>query len=161
MSGSDGIPKSPPTGSIGVPCRDHPEMVAVRRCDRCQEPMCETCDFVFPGGLHACPACVANPSSPVSPERNRTAVLGLAIGIGTLVVFGLAVSAAMEQDGEALSGMLSILSFIGGVTGVAVSYSALDRRAGNNGLVLGSAITTSIVLGLLLLTVAIGTFSKG
>src|SRR5947207_399167 len=53
----------PVTSSVptGATCLQHPNLPATQSCKLCGKFMCATCDFVLPGEIHLCPACVAAP----------------------------------------------------------------------------------------------------
>jgi hypothetical protein len=99
--------------------------------------MCETCDFVFPGNLHLCPSCAAAPKTKLSSRRK-----GLLIGayaLATFATLGLALvlggvfeEMASTKSGEAALGYIfSLMVLVPSLIGMALGFSAIDRRFSN------------------------------
>ena len=126
----------PPTSTPYAPkgfCGQHPEVSAVATCQTSRTPVCATCDFEFPGGLHFCPACATQKSQPMSSSRKT--MLGWSFVAATWVTFFLGVllsgaleEAAMEEPGATIVGTLILLP---GLIGMGLAISSYDSRAGN------------------------------
>ena len=56
---------------VGKMCTNHPTSQAVVFCILCGAPICETCDFVFAGNVHVCPACTEKPRHELSAKRRK------------------------------------------------------------------------------------------
>src|SRR6266850_2271912 len=55
---------------LTVPCAQHPEVQSVTRCRVCSKGVCAVCDFVLPGNVHVCPACLeTEPPTEISSKR--------------------------------------------------------------------------------------------
>ena len=124
--------------------------------------MCITCDFQFPGGVHACPECAANPNKELSPRRKRTltwayvlAVWGT-LGIAVLLSGVLASTVETQDDVQALGLAVMIFIFAPAVAGAAVGFSSVNRRLTNPPVVWVAAIWNGIILAILLLLTIVG-----
>src|SRR6185312_12549672 len=76
-------------------CVRHPEVPAIAMCVNCRAPVCQTCDFMFPGGVHLCPACAANPRPQISPGRRK--LIPWSIGLAVFSFLGLIGSVALAR----------------------------------------------------------------
>src|SRR5690349_18101775 len=92
--GQPAVPGMPPLPvgfgiqpEINARCIRHPDSPAVVLCHNCRAPICATCDFSFPGDIHLCPNCAANPNPQISPKRKR--LIGWSIALAGVSVMGL------------------------------------------------------------------------
>ena len=135
---------------IGVPCGNHPEMSASVRCVECSTPICSTCDFSFPGGVHLCPKCATSVSEHLGPKR-KTGVVWSYILAGAATLFLALMSFALfageygpgnETAPFVLGGFAAIIALIGAL----LSFSRMDNRLGNPPMIIGAAIWNSIIM---------------
>lgn len=63
----------------GAVCVQHPSVAALLTCDVCESPMCATCDFPQPTGLHLCPNCAT--AQALSPPVITTAAVAIPEGV--------------------------------------------------------------------------------
>jgi len=143
----------------------HPSVAATAQCKSCGAFMCATCDFELPGGLHICPACAAAPKTALSPRRKKLLIgsYGLAVwstlGMAVLLSGALA-EAGQTKEGEAMLGVaLSLFLLIPSIVGLALGFSATDKRFANGPAIWIAIIWNGIILGAFLLLSIIGTFS--
>lgn len=121
--------------------------------------MCATCDFAF-DHVHVCPACIANPTSPVSTRRIVQASVGLAlVGLAT-VVLGIIRAGLWELDEGAAGGVFTVLILLPSVAGTVCACSAMSKRLGNNALLWTSTAWNLLMLGILGIFVVLG-MAKG
>jgi hypothetical protein len=147
-------------------CLQHPNVAAVQVCKSCGAPMCGTCDFLLPGNIHVCPRCVAAPPKGLSGKRKR--LLYTAYGFAVWNTLGLALlmsgvlaSEFQTKEKEQILGVIySVFLWIPSLIGAALGISCLDRRLRNPGSVWGAVIWTCILLGIHIVLVVIGNFSK-
>ena len=64
-AGTDAAPGELALPMAVITCARHRNVQAVTRCNNCGTPMCATCDFTFPGGVHLCPDCATAPGARV------------------------------------------------------------------------------------------------
>ena len=157
----------PPAAAVpaGTMCAQHPSVQAARLCTACGSPMCETCDFTFPGNVHVCPRCVAQPKGELSAKRKRSVRWSLALavwctlGLAVLLCGALAEVADTQEELAVLGVVISLLVLTPSIIGTAVGVSALDRRLSNPASIWVAVIWNSLILGLLLILTIIGTVS--
>ncbi len=137
-------------------CVSHREVTATRRCDRCRAPMCDTCDFAFADGSHACPACVADPSAPVSGKRTTLAVVGLVLAAFATATLGAMMSGVWELTEEQAGTAFTALIFLPGLAGLVFACSAMNKRLGNNALLWTSTIWNLVLSSTLVILVVLG-----
>jgi len=147
----------------GVKCQWHPENPAVAYCQSCRAPVCATCDFQFPGGIHCCPKCAtSNEPRPLSSNRKQLAGWSIALAAGaTLALFlviVISISMAGEPDEElaAFVGFLVIGAMLLSIIGTALGFSSLDKRAGNPPLVWVGTIWNSVITAGWILLMLVG-----
>jgi len=161
-------PSSPATVLTRVPdgvrCVQHPSVAATVQCKSCGAFMCGTCDFELPGGLHVCPACAAAPKTALSPRRRGLLIGSFALAVWSTVGMTVLLSGALAEmvqtkEGEAILGMvLSLFLLIPSIIGLALGFSAMDRRLVNGPAIWAAIIWNGIILGAFLLLSVIGTF---
>lgn len=134
-------PSSPPPDAK---CKDHAEVVATRLCMVCLAPMCDTCDFSFPEGLHACPRCATDDRLEMSPQRRRRLrwSFGLA-GVATMGTIGSIVAGALAP--QEVTGLLAMfgamLPSLGGLSfGLAARLRGVPTPAGVKGAIAWNAV---------------------
>ena len=158
-------PKPSETAAVaGRRCVAHPNVPAVRCCKACGAPMCATCDFELPGGVHVCPQCATSPRrAGLSGKRKAhlvwSYVLAVWSTIGVVALFSGALAGAVqtEEELQVLGIVIYLLIFVPSLIGTALGFAAFDRRLGTPTAVWVAAIWNSIILaGLMLLTI-IGT----
>jgi hypothetical protein len=146
--------------SLGIQCRQHPEIDAVARCRLCHRGVCATCDFLLPGNVHVCPACLEKePSTEVSPKRRNTAIGALLIGIFVTFMFALLISGSIHRsfgNNEATNTVFGNLILWPGLIGMGMALSAFDRRLRNSPLIWTTLVWNGINVGLFLLLMIIG-----
>ncbi len=70
-------------------CIQHPKVAAARVCRVCGAPMCATCDFSLPSGLHLCPRCVVAPPKRIARSRKVLVIMAYALAVwGTVALAG-------------------------------------------------------------------------
>jgi hypothetical protein len=151
-------PSGPPRdlGKASGFCVTHRDVAATRLCWRCRAPMCDTCDFAFPDGSHICPACVANPTTPVSSKRTGMAIGGLAMAGLATAVLGSIMSGIWKLTEAEAGGIFTVLVLLPCVAGVVLSCSAMSKRLGNNALLWTSTLWNAILGAILLILIIIG-----
>jgi len=157
-------PAFPP--SAAVMCVVHRDVPAVHRCAVCQAPVCATCDFAFPGGVHVCPACASKPQTGVGQRRKKPLIASYvlavwcSLGLAVLLSGVLAPSLHTPSDVQALGMVLMIFVFIPSIVGTAMAVSSVDRRLGNPPVIWISVVWNSLILAILLLLTIIGNLKK-
>lgn len=150
----------------GVMCSRHPQVQAERYCQSCRAPVCPTCDFALPGGVHLCPNCATKTSHGLSSSRKSLVGWSIALAIwctlGLVVLLSGALAEAVAEPGgqEAVGIALSIFVYIPSLVGTALSLSALDRRLSNPAVVWVSIVWNVLVLAVLLLLTVVGIFMQ-
>jgi hypothetical protein len=116
------------------------------------------------GGIHVCPACATAPRTALSTRRK-----GLIIGayvLAAVATFGMALvmsgalaDMARTKEGETVLGLLfTFIVLIPAVIGMALGFSAIDRRLANPLSIWVAAIWNVIMVVAFLLLSLIGTF---
>lgn len=124
------------TDAPSAPCANHPDNVSVARCRLCSKPVCATCDFAMPGGVHLCPSCVENSqSSPeINPKRKKMSYIAIALAAWSTLMLVLMFSGAFNSlftDDEAGKGMDVLITNITLwplLIGTGLAMSARDRK---------------------------------
>ncbi len=116
-------------------CAAHPNAPAVHYCANCQMPLCATCDFSLPGGMHLCPACVTATPTTMAPGRRKTAIWSLVLAIwvtlgfiGTMIGFVVAES---PEDAEVIGGIAGFVVMIPNLIGLGLGIASFERRGVN------------------------------
>lgn len=144
----------------GAFCITHPTVAAVTYCQTCRAPVCGTCVFVFPGGLHLCPSCAANPRPQVSPKRKR--LIWWSVGLGIWCVLGLIAMVIVvrqlhtKTDIEAISTAFVFATLLPSIVGVALGVASFDRRLATPGIVWVGIICNGLVLLIWILLMIVG-----
>jgi hypothetical protein len=116
----------------GAVCITHPTVPAVARCQTCRAPVCSTCVFVFPGGVHLCPACASNPAPQISPRRRNLGWWSVAMSVvaigATVGIFVLGAITRNREETAAGAGLLGIVAFSAGLTGIGLGVATFDKR---------------------------------
>lgn len=146
----------------GVMCTRHPEVQAERYCKSCRKAVCATCDFALPGGVHVCPDCATKPNRALSSKRKTLIGWAYVLAIWCTVWLGLLVGGAFAEvvtdaeSAEAFGLFLSLVLFIPSLIGVALAFSALDRRLANPPVVWVAVIWNGLALTVYVLLNIIG-----
>ena len=151
---------SEPEVEVGTMCAIHPQVQATQICKACGLPICNTCDFEFPGNIHVCPNCASKPEQPLSGSRKTRLVWGYVLAVfSTLaLVFFLfmAPQAETEEALEAIGIAMSVFILIPSIIGTSLSVSARDRRLTNPFSILIAILWNGIILGIFVLLNIIG-----
>ena len=142
-------------------CAEHPGNPSVADCRVCAKPVCATCDFALPGGVHLCPGCVerSHSSDEVSPKRKRLSYIALVLATWSTILVVLMFSGAFnsiltdDKAGEAADVLITSLALWPLLIGTALSMSALDKRLKNTAVMKVAMWWNGILGGLLLLFV--------
>lgn len=142
----------------GVRCRNHPEVDAVARCSECSTPICGTCDFQFPGGLHYCPTCATRTSRPLSSGRKSLVIWSMLMAGWVTVFLGVLLSGAMADavTDEAGAFVVGLLIMVPALAGIGLACGSLNKRAGNPPIVWVAVVWNGIMVGVWLLLCIIG-----
>lgn len=165
----DALAGIPPVGTTpggfsphsGKHCVQHPHLPATRQCQACGAFMCETCDFVLPGGMHLCPPCATKPQTELSGKRkaNRGWSYGLA-AFSTLSMGLSFASAAQGGDMNAIGLAFMLFVMVPAIIGLALGLGAIDRRLSNPMSLWLAAAWNGLIVGLVLLLSIIGTMQE-
>lgn len=116
-------------------CVRHGAVAAMHHCSYCQRPICQTCTFDFPGGLHLCPDCAVRPPETLTPKRRSYLITSyVAAGLATLLItlmFTPTYPALVTTEAEldALLGGVSLLTWIVIIAGIAFGAMAKGKKA--------------------------------
>lgn len=152
---------APPTAM----CVKHHNSPAVAYCHSCRAPICATCDFAFPGGVHLCPACATNPKPQVSAKRKG--LINWSIGLASwsvvilVAMFLMITSAQNRRDAEGMGMVAQFLSFFPAIVGLALGVGSFDRRLKTPGIVWIGVIGNGLVVVAWLLLVIVGLTMRG
>jgi hypothetical protein len=142
-------------------CAQHAEVQAVNRCRVCSKGMCVTCDFLLPGNIHVCPACLEQePSTEISTKRKW--LIGSGFVLGLFSIFMLVVTIGVGASGKDAQTVGAVLIFGMGIPafiGEIVSLSAYDRRSRNGVILWIAMVLNGICGGLVLLAIIVGSFA--
>ena len=133
---------APPLGApgwsvapLGTRCRRHQEVQAAHFCANCRAPVCGTCDFIFPGCVHLCPACATAPPRKSLGRRRARVIWSLVLGGSAVLVMVimmlLASQMGMSQETLATAGGMSCISLVASLVGMGLGVSCINRRLGN------------------------------
>jgi hypothetical protein len=150
----------------GVMCSRHVDVQAVQYCRSCKAPVCETCDFALPGGVHVCPTCATRTDQGLSAKRKG--LLNWAFGLAVLSTIGMvlffvgAAGGAFDdpEAAEVLGVLFSLFVFIPSLVGTALSTSALDRRLTNPASVWIAIVWNVLILAVFILLSVAGLFMQ-
>src|SRR5437763_11651910 len=96
--------------TLNETCRQHPDTPAVARCRICSRGVCATCDFLLPGNVHVCPACLEKePATEVAPKRRNLMIGAVAVAAYCTLMFVLLMSGTLHRAfgrGEAVNAIL-------------------------------------------------------
>lgn len=143
----------------GVQCANHPEVSAIAVCLSCRAPVCQTCDFIFPGGVHLCPRCAANPRPQLSPGRKK--LIPWSIGLAVLSVVGLAGMVTLTRvvpnvDAQAIGVVGELVSLLPAIIGLGLGVASFERRLKTPGIVWIGVIGNATVLAIWVLLIIVG-----
>jgi succinate dehydrogenase/fumarate reductase cytochrome b subunit len=141
-------------------CDAHPEVDAAERCRVCVRPVCATCDFSFPGGLHFCAQCVEKSSSgEVDPARKRLTYISMALATWSTILmamlFGGAFSTFFEDPAMSKVADLVITNIILWplLFGVGLSFSAIEPKLENTGVMKAAAWWNGVLTTVMMLII--------
>lgn len=161
------IAGAPPAAATSAPqfaCVQHPGVQAVARCRVCSNGMCATCDFVLPGNVHVCPACLEKePSTEITPKRRRLMVIAFLIAAFSTMMFVMLMSGTLHRafgNTEAGNEVLGSIILWSAVAGVAASLASIDRRLRNPVGIWVALVWNAVNLGIFILLMIIG-LSRG
>jgi hypothetical protein len=141
-------------------CSRHPDSAAVSVCHVCRTPICSTCLFVYPGGLHFCPSCATNPNPQISSKRKKMIWWSMGMGIFSLVSIAALLLIAGQMRGEINAQMFGcafmLLSLVPSTIGLATGIGALDKRIKTPGIVWVGIITSGVSVVVWLLLTVVG-----
>ena len=140
-------------------CADHPDNPSVAYCRLCAKPICATCDFALPGGVHLCPSCVENSQSSdeISPKRKKLSYIGLGLAVWSTIMLVLMFSGAFnemltdDEGGQAADVILTNITLWPLLIGTGLSMSAIDRKLKSTGLMKVAVWWNGILAGIFLL----------
>ncbi|MBI5722507.1 MAG: hypothetical protein HZA50_01005 [Planctomycetes bacterium] len=156
MTGSASSPL--PTAPPGTKCRLHPQADAMHLCRSCRAPVCATCDFSFPGGIHLCPTCAVSPQQGLTGKRKVLVGVAFALAIWVTAGTALLFSGMAANAGESAATLIGILIGIPAIIGGGVGIACFERRLGNPPVVWVAAIWNIILLALMMILTVIGSF---
>jgi hypothetical protein len=150
--------------AAGTVCRTHQQNAAVAYCRSCAAPICNTCDFAFPNGVHVCPHCVSRPPQRITPTRKAQLIwsyaLAVAATVGIVITAIVAMGMASQEDVILLGLVVIALVLAPNMAGLGVSLCATDKRLGNPpvvwGAVIWNGILTLLIVGAHLLSMVNG-----
>ncbi len=161
--GQQSVPTASPV-VIGAKCTNHPAVDAVARCASCSAPVCKTCDFVFEGDLHVCPACATRTETPLSPKRKKNLIISYvlaAVASLATILFLLAVATVTDEaEAELLGGAMMLFGFAPAAIGLGLGLSVRDRRLGTPAAVWGAVGWNGLVIAGMLGLVCLGIVSE-
>lgn len=142
-------------------CAAHPENVSVATCRLCAKPVCATCDFAMPGGVHLCPWCVENSqSSPeVNPKRKKLSYIAIALASWSTIMLVLLFSGAFnslftdDSGGKAADVLITNITMWPLLIGTGLAMSAMDRKLKSTMIMKVAVWWNGILAGLFLLFV--------
>ena len=162
-----GVPAAVPAAPVvplGTVCRWHPNTQAVQICKACGAAMCQTCDFVFPGNLHLCPACATAPQQGLTGKRRAYLIWSYVLAVWATVVLAFIMSGALadsvqtEEDAMALGVAMLLLILVPAIIGTALGSAAM-RRNSKPISVWVATIWNAVLIGAHILLCIIGSFS--
>ena len=130
----------------------------------CSKGVCATCDFLLPGNVHVCPACLEKePSTELTPKRRNLMIGAVAVAAYCTLMFVLLMSGTLHRAfgrGEAVNAILGNAILIPAIGGLVLSLSAFDRRLRNTIGVWMGVVWNGVNLGIFLLLMIIGLARK-
>lgn len=150
----------------GTMCSTHNNNPAQQICQKCQSPMCNTCDFSFPNNVHVCPNCV-NKTNDQTPGQKKKMIWSMVLaGIATLgyplILFSMA---WLTKEGfepryidAIVGGLLLAVILAPGLTGLAFAVNSLPRGKKKTGMMWTSLIWNSLIITPVLFLLTIGRF---
>lgn len=155
----------PPVEQLaGVKCAQHPDVDAIARCRVCSNAMCATCEFILPGNVRACPACLEKePETTISPKRVKMSIAGIALAAWTTFMFILMLNGSLARalgHDQGAAAVIGYMVLIPAIAGVALSLAALDRRLQNSRSIWIAVVWNSINAGFFFLLSIIGLMRK-
>ncbi len=152
------------TAAPGLKCSQHPEIDAVAQCRGCSRGICSTCDFQISADLHFCPNCIENAGNEkISQRRKRLAIGGLAVAAYCTLISMFIFSGALfrstggKYDEQALGLLIMFLLVVPSLVGIALGFSAYERRLKNPPLVWTALVWNVLLVSAFLLLTLIGT----
>jgi hypothetical protein len=140
-------------------CADHPDNPSVAACKLCAKPVCATCDFALPGGVHLCPTCVeaSESSTEVNPKRKKLSYIALALAVWSTVMLVLMFSGAFnslftdDEGGKAADVIITNITLWPLLIGTGLAMSAIDRRLKSTGIMKVAVWWNGVLAGIFLL----------
>jgi hypothetical protein len=153
------------TLSFGKPCKAHPDAVAVAICHQCRSPICATCDFPFPGGIHLCPACATNPKQGLTTKRKRLTHWSIGLGVFSMMLLVIGIIAAVTsggtESGLQFAGCFVCLSFPACVVGFVLGVTTFNKKAENPGILWVGPVLNGLVIAFFIVRIATMILSGG
>ncbi len=155
-------PPSEPEVPAGVRCRQHPEVEATAKCKLCGTFVCTTCVFEVPGGIKLCPACATAPRSALNPKRKMLLIGSFVAAAWCSLVLGALMGGFFRSMGrgkeaqQMLGTLLMFILIIPSIIGVALGFSAMERRMTNTMAIWIATIWNSLILGSFILLMIYG-----
>jgi hypothetical protein len=145
-----------PSSLSGLKCLQHPGVDAVAKCSACFSGICSTCDFQV-SKLHFCPRCIENAhDEKINPRRKNLAVGAIAIAayctLAGIITFSGFLYRALGTIDERLWSMLIMYGlYVPSVIGMALAFSAFERRLKNTQLIWTALIWNTTVTSIFVL----------
>ena len=142
-----------------APCAVHPDNVSVAACRLCTKPVCATCDFAMPGGVHLCPSCVENSqaSPEVNPKRRKLSYIAIALASWSTLMLVLMFAGAFnslfadEATGKGADVIITNITMWPLLIGTGLAMSAMDRKLKSTAIMKVAVWWNGILAGLFLL----------
>jgi hypothetical protein len=120
--------------------------------------VCDTCDFVFPGGIHLCPTCATDTTVRLSSSRKLLVgwSLGAAVwvtGVISLLMVGVFEEFVQTPEGDLIIGAAMQLPAL---IGFGLAIGSLDGRAGNPPVVWVTVIWNTLAFAAFVLLLVLG-----
>lgn len=156
-------PSVAPPSYPGMHCVQHPKVAATAQCKSCGAYMCNTCDFLLPGGTHLCPACATRPETELNPKRKKALIGSSILGVWCTVWMALIFSGAFAgstMNVNLLGWIFILMVMIPSICGLSWGYGAIDRRRSNPPLLWVATIWNAVILVGFLLLCVVGSFRQ-
>jgi len=158
------VVSAPPTRGIAnrsaLYCALHPAVEAVHRCAECKSPICATCDFAFPGGIHLCPPCATNPKQKLTPGRRNKIMWSIGIGaaclIGSLGMIVLVRTVGADREVLQMTGCMIMIFLLVSVIGLVLGLTSFSRKTFNPAYIWVGVILNGLVVLLWSLLMVVG-----
>jgi hypothetical protein len=141
-------------------CAQHGDVPAVGRCRICRRGVCATCDFLLPGNLHVCPACLEKePSTEISPKRRNLMIGAIIVAVYCTLMFAFLMTGTIHRafgNNEFTNMLAGNAILIPAIIGTVMAFSTFDRRLSNSSGIWVAVVWNSINLGIFLLLMLIG-----